>query len=62
MAAHKIVQERTPPTPTINDRHHSIARARRGVGLRSFRRSTATSVMGTERLASIFLSSDGHHR
>eukprot|EP00956_Cyclotella_meneghiniana_P006782 scaffold9070_cov65-Cyclotella_meneghiniana.AAC.3 len=61
MAAHKIVQEPTPPTPTIKDKHQSIARARRGVRLRSVRRSTATPITGTERLASIFLSGDGHH-
>eukprot|EP00956_Cyclotella_meneghiniana_P006376 scaffold8367_cov91-Cyclotella_meneghiniana.AAC.1 len=61
MAAHKIVQEPPPPTPTTNVRHHIIARARRGVRLRSVRRSTATPIMGTERLASIFLSGDGHH-
>ena len=61
MAAHKIVQEPPPPTPTINVRHHTIARARRGVRLRSVRRSTATPITGTERLASIFLSGDGHH-
>ena len=62
MAAHKIVQEPTPLTPTINDRHHTIAQACCGVRLRSFRRSTATLVTGMERLASIFLSSDSHHR
>eukprot|EP00956_Cyclotella_meneghiniana_P045620 scaffold377132_cov142-Cyclotella_meneghiniana.AAC.1 len=46
MAAHKIVQEPPPPTPTINVRHHTIARARRGVRLRSVRRSTATPITG----------------
>eukprot|EP00956_Cyclotella_meneghiniana_P040162 scaffold188422_cov122-Cyclotella_meneghiniana.AAC.2 len=61
IAAHKIVQELTPPTPNINDRHHTIARDRRGLRLHSLRRSTATPVTGTERSASIFLSGDGHH-
>eukprot|EP00956_Cyclotella_meneghiniana_P042758 scaffold249312_cov72-Cyclotella_meneghiniana.AAC.7 len=61
MAAHKIVQESTPPTPTIKDRHHTIARARRGVRLHSVRRSTATPSTDVETLASIFLSGDGPH-
>eukprot|EP00956_Cyclotella_meneghiniana_P036633 scaffold128099_cov26-Cyclotella_meneghiniana.AAC.1 len=43
MATHKIVQEPTPPTPTIMDRHHNIAPARRGVRLSRLRRSTAHS-------------------
>ena len=61
MAAHKIDQEPTPPTPTINDRHHTIARARRGARLRSLRRLTATPSTGVERMVSIFLSDDGPH-
>eukprot|EP00956_Cyclotella_meneghiniana_P029393 scaffold70960_cov34-Cyclotella_meneghiniana.AAC.1 len=54
MAAHKIVQEPTPPTPTINDRHNTIARACCGVGLRSLRQLIATPGTGVERLVSIF--------
>eukprot|EP00956_Cyclotella_meneghiniana_P040820 scaffold206231_cov23-Cyclotella_meneghiniana.AAC.1 len=59
MTAHKIDQESTPPIPTINDRHHTIARARRGVRFRSLRRLTATPATGVERLVSIFFSGDG---